>query len=117
MSHECDGSLGAPSVADCDQLEWQGLGGAGRNVVLHPGTTNAFSSSKYIISGKYLDHSTIVKLWASPGDCVETPHLHRSPTRPSSHQLTVPRAFDTCTLVISSPVSVDPNLGPAHRSL
>lgn len=46
MSYECDGSLGAPSVADCDQLEWQGLGSAGRNVVPHPGTTKFFSSSK-----------------------------------------------------------------------
>ncbi|KAF6225352.1 hypothetical protein HO173_012790 [Letharia columbiana] len=63
MSYECDGSLGAPSVADCDQLEWQGLGSAGQNVVLHPGTTKFFSS------------------------------------------------------IISSPVSVDPNPGPAHRSL
>ena len=65
MIYERDRRLGAPSVADCDQSEWQGLGSAGQNVVLHPGTTKFFSSSKYIISGKYLDHSTVVKLSAT----------------------------------------------------
>jgi len=31
MHYECESDLGAPAAADCGQLEWQGLGSAGRS--------------------------------------------------------------------------------------
>lgn len=47
MDYECDADLGAPSVADCAQLEWQGLGIAGQTVDLAPSKTKYFIQSKF----------------------------------------------------------------------
>ena len=49
MTYECDAELlGSPSLVDCSQIQWQGLGPSEENVILEPESTKFFSHSKVL---------------------------------------------------------------------
>lgn len=47
MTYECDAKLGSPSVVDCTQIQWQGLGPPSDTIRLTPGENKLISTSRY----------------------------------------------------------------------